>query len=532
MAWITKYYIDLKLVDGSKPVKRRLVFYDRRTDTKLLTIPAVNIPDDGIVETEELDKTIPANQIYAIMFDDVGNRQLAGADKLSIKTKLVWVDQDKFFHIEYGPGQTTNERVTNNPLIISKNTSDFNLVDGIWTSFTSAVPGITELGLYSHGTSSNYFSNYYENVSGTSVVSTTLNNYPLMQIREDITTGIHQAVNNLNSRVTQYSDTLVNSTTIDNFRYIKPINGCTMIEILQFNSDNVQMCKYTVNFSTKTITLNQSNIAGINNCFVTNDQRLPGFYCVYFTSIQAINKRISEEVINILNTSGVASYTGDVTRGIDMYIGSTSNYSRMLGIPSISKPTTIPVSVTEATYRYDSSKFDKIKLENYMLADGTNGNSFMLDMEFSFNICQYTGTSLSTTTGSIAIGLVEHDFKNKSIRLLATVADKTFLPFITLLWEPHDKIRIRAFCDKWSNIPTAVKTYYSLSSLGTTIGACVVIYENLTKGAKVIQKSMCTGLYKTINILENICGTTTYGGVYVKKVIMYNKPLATDWVLE
>lgn len=300
MPFITEYYLDIKAVDGNTPVKRRVEFFKRSTHEHLLTIPALEIPNDGIIYTTKLATTIAAKDIYALMFDDVGNRQMAGADKLSIKSKQVWSDSTLLFHAEFTPGETTNERISGTPFVSTSKSAESTWLNGVLTTFPDNVPTITEKGLYVHSQITNYSKNNFQATELTTVTDDTYKSLTVKKARETAVVGTHKITNLFTSPAMTFDYYVFMTTYI---RYIKPINSVNEITISILNNTDGIIGSWQINFLNKTVTCISlaTGAADPNNNpvhILVIDPNFPDYYCLILNFTNPANSIISKEIIS------------------------------------------------------------------------------------------------------------------------------------------------------------------------------------------------------------------------------------------
>lgn len=89
------------------------------------------------------------------------------------------------------------------------------------------------------------------------------------------------------------------------------------------------------------------------------------------------------------------------------------------------------------------------------------------------------------------------------------------------------------------NIPDDVKAHYGITDAAFPESCAVIIYENITKGTRIIVKDSFTYLNCTISIMSNISyenmGAYSTEGIrrgsyYLQKIQIWTKPLPEDWV--
>ena len=534
MAYITEYYLDLKIIDKTSPVKRRVEFFRRSTNEHLLTIPAANVPADGVIVTTALNKDIPAKDIYAIAFDDVGNRQLAGADKLSIKSREIWVEQELLFHIEYVPGETYNDRVSTATLVMSSNKSiEYEFVNGTLTTFNTTTPMITEKGLCHHPIYYNYMTNTYVNNSMTNITFSTYKSIRLCSIRETAETGEHSC-NNLFSEVTQIVDAYSN-INLHFIKYIKPFN-VTNFNYKVYQQDKVTLLlELNIDLTNKTIT-KVSGGTFLGEIYI--DNRFPDYYVLNFLLNIAANITIGKETITFKNNNNI-SYLGNVNNGLDIWtVGLNSFMNTQAANQSLInyhplEVTNIAKSVNNCNFSYTGLSTN---LKNHFSSTNPTMN-LMLDLNiqlfFEPNILNYSSSfqpligynlnylvAWSPTSKKFCIGYI---YNEKDIQLID-------LPN----FNKGDEIRIRMLGATYDKLPSSIKTAYSV---GENLGFCKFILENLTKGTKTIVTSANDKAYKKMPSLiqsENLI-LTPYDSAniklpyYIKRLKMWDQPLPGDW---
>lgn len=557
MPFMTEYYLKIKLVDGSSPTKKRVVLFRRSTHAIIMTINKVDVPSDGILTISGLDPAIPAKDIYAIAFDDDGNRQLAGADKLSVLSRQVWVDKALAFHVEFNPGETTNERVTNSPMAIFNTPSVVEFVNGVLTNFPVNTAIITEKGLSLHNTIINYCK-LQDNVvpTGGTVTYGTFNSLKLVQIRETTVTSTHTFeidLTVLGNNVTTYAKNNIFSM------YLKKSNAIDGVfsTIFQFldSADNIIFAaSYSWPGAVGNITSQLDSGAGLPTFKTMTDPRFPDYKFFHFNFVQPTNRQVKKLMVRS-ETMGGQSYAGDVTSGYDLW-GATYQHSACgTDIPPFSDPSTTAAfinstignsgDVTRLNFYYNPSTLSPL-LSPVLLMDTNAGNSIMLEaiLQMKFNrtgpFAVASNHNNQAITAFLSLDAGESPNYYPNIRATGMKANKTNCAIAyDTNWDAFDIIRIRMFADKMSDIPAAVKSHYGLTPTNMPLAACVAIYENLTKGTKVIKKDAYLGIGLTLDastgaISQSVNSTSTYNiGPYVmKKLKVYTKPLPTDWPLE
>lgn len=547
MPWITVKYLDLKIVDGSAPSKKRVVFFDRRTDTKLLTIPAAEISNEGILETTLLDPALPDHSIYAIVFDDEGNRQLAGADKLSIKTKLIWVDKALAYHVEFYPGESTNERVSGAPLILTEKPVEQDFKQGVLTTFDATTPTINEYGLLVHQQQSNICKMTIPNdsfcVLNVTQTQTTFKDLPMLQVREIYTNAEHGFKMSLDSFGTNTSS--VNRLFKFSGYFKVPSGGLARkLKVSVMNASLGVVYSAVVDLINKTVTHGTANnsLSGSPAGEVFRDPRFPEFYCLNFVCTIPANAQIWLLSFNLMPYSDSLTYLGDLNSGIDIwnfYMSDISTFAD-LSLPNLFNPTTTKLNLisTGNKYNYNPPSLSTIlnTLSDYSNPPGT----IMLDMivmpRFGKNdLIKMHGDKNHSFVGGLLSITSAHEWLLVIYRAVKEPSNIR----VMLNWSAMDIIRVRAFGDKTVNIPDDVKAHYGITDSSFPVSCVVVIYENITKGTRMIAKDgfAYAGCDRTTvskvaydNLSSDGIDGIKRGSYHLQKLQIWTKPLPEDWV--